>query len=127
MLVELSIIPVGRDPHMSDELAEVLKIVDDSGLAYQLTPSGTCIEGGWDEVMSLVQRCHAHARQSSPHVITALTIEDDGSETEKLRRNVESLEELVGHRLGRERRSTEAADASTNDTTAMAAGVLPEK
>jgi hypothetical protein len=32
MLIELSIIPLNRDTHTSDELAKALKIIDDSGL-----------------------------------------------------------------------------------------------
>ncbi len=56
MLFDFSIIPIGGDAHTSEELAEALKIVHESGLRYQLTPSGTCIEGEWDEVMKAY--CH---------------------------------------------------------------------
>ena len=49
MLFEISMIPVGGDIHMSDELSSVLQVVDRSGLPYQLGPSSTCIEGEWDE------------------------------------------------------------------------------
>lgn len=101
MLVEFSIIPLGRDTHLSNEIAEVLKLVDASGLPYQLTPSGTCVEGEWNEVMGLVQRCHERARESSPHVITMVKIEDEQGARNKLQRNVESVEEKVGHRLER--------------------------
>jgi hypothetical protein len=31
------------------EYSKVLELVDASGLPYQLTPSGTCIEGEWEE------------------------------------------------------------------------------
>lgn len=109
MLIELSVLPLGRDTHLSDEIAEALKIVDDSGLPYQLTPSGTCIEGEWDEVMTVVRRCHERMRQSSPHVVTTVRIEDDQGATDKLRRNVASVEEKAGRRLGRtERRAVSA-------------------
>jgi len=69
MLVELSIDPLGRGTHLSHDLAGILKIVDNSGLRYCLTPFGTCIEGEWDEVMALVKRCHEQARTGSSHVI----------------------------------------------------------
>ena len=109
MLIELSVLPLGRDTHLSDEIAEALKIVDDSGLPYQLTPSGTCIEGEWDEVMSVVHQCHERMRQMSPHVVTTVRIEDDQGATDKLRRNVASVEEKAGRRLGRtERRAATA-------------------
>jgi uncharacterized protein (TIGR00106 family) len=101
MLVELSIIPVGINPHMSAELAKALQLVDASGLPYQLTPSGTCIEGEWDEVLPLIRQCHERVRKSAPHVITMLKIEDDEGERHKLTRNVASVEEKVGHPLER--------------------------
>ena len=58
MLAELSIIPVGGDSHSSAELAKVLKLIEKSGLPYQLTPSATCIEGEWDQIMPLIRQCH---------------------------------------------------------------------
>ncbi|MGE5756690.1 MAG: MTH1187 family thiamine-binding protein [Planctomycetaceae bacterium] len=104
MLAELSIIPLGPEVNWSDQLAEVLKLVDASGLAYQLTPSGTCIEGNWDEVMTLVRRCHDRVRQSSARVVTTIKIEDEEGVNDQLTRNVISVEEKVGHALRRSER-----------------------
>jgi uncharacterized protein (TIGR00106 family) len=101
MLVELSIVPVGGDAHLSDEIAEVLKIIDVSGLPYQLTPTGTCLEGEWEEVMSVVRQCHSRARERSPHVMTWIKIEDDEGETNKLTRNIVSVEEKAGRSLNK--------------------------
>ena len=92
MLIELSINPLGRGPHLSKDLAEVLKIIDDSGIRYCLTPSGTCIEGDWDEVMALVKRCHERARALSSHVLTTVRVEDEEGATDKLNENIASLE-----------------------------------
>lgn len=99
MLAELSILPVRGSTHLSDDLAEVLKLIDASGLRYQLTPSGTCIEGDWEEVMTLVQKCHERALALAPHVFTTIRIEDEKGERNKLERNVEAVEQKVGHQL----------------------------
>jgi len=101
MLVELSIIPLGGDTHLSTEIAEVLKLIDESGLPYQLTPSGTCIEGEWDNVMPLIRQCHNRACSTSSHVITTIKIEDEAGEQDKLTRNITSVEEKVGRTLRR--------------------------
>ena len=45
MLFELSVIPLGGDVHLSEELADVLAVVHASGLPYELGPTSTCIEG----------------------------------------------------------------------------------
>ena len=91
MLIELSINPLGRGPHLSKDLAEVLKIIDDSGIRYCLTPSGTCIEGDWDEVMALVKHCHERALALSSHVLTTIRVEDEEGATDKLNENIASL------------------------------------
>lgn len=101
MLAELSIIPLGTGTSLSNELAEILKLIDASGLSYQLTPSGTCIEGDWDAVMRVARQCHDHARSVSAHVITALTIEDEQGATDKLTSNVAAIEERLGRKLKR--------------------------
>lgn len=101
MLVELAIIPVGNDSHIADELAEVLKIIEGSGLPFELTPSSTCLEGSWAEVMPVIQRCHERVRALCPHVITSIKIEDDGQTANKLSSNIASVEEKLGHTLRR--------------------------
>jgi uncharacterized protein (TIGR00106 family) len=101
MLVELSINPLGRGTHISADLAAVLKLIDDSGLRYILTPFGTCIEGEWNEVMDLVRRCHELARKTSTHVMTTIRIEDEEGATDKLSENISSVERAAGRELRR--------------------------
>jgi uncharacterized protein YqgV (UPF0045/DUF77 family) len=45
--------------------------------------------------MPLVKRCHDRARQSSSHVITSVTVEDDADTENQLVRNVSSIEEKL--------------------------------
>lgn len=99
MLADLSIIPVGGSTHTSGLLAEVLRIVDSSGIRYQLTPTATVLEGTWEEITAVAQRCHAIARKASSHVVTMLRFEDDGDDQNKLLRNVASVEEKAEQAL----------------------------
>jgi len=99
MLFEISVIPLGGDTHLSDELAPVLSLIDRSGLSYQLGPGSTCIEGEWDEAMDLIRACHREARRRSQHVITLIKIEDDEGQHDKIRSNVASVEEKAGRPL----------------------------
>ena len=92
MLAELTIIPVGTGSHTSDELAEVLAIIDDSGLPYQLTPSATCIEGDWSAVLPVIQKCHDRVRQHCAHVVTNIKIEDEEGPANKLVANIDAVE-----------------------------------
>ena len=99
MLVELSMTPLGRGVHLGEDLAGILKMVDESGLSYCLTPTGTCIEGDWDEVMSLVRRCHDHMRESATRVLTTVRIDDESGAKGKLTENIRSVERAAGRQL----------------------------
>ena len=99
MLAELNIIPLGRGTHLSGDLGRILKIVDESGIRYRLTPLGTCLEGEWDEVMDLVKKCHRETRSFCTHVLTTVRIEDELGANDKLNENISSVEQAVGHQL----------------------------
>ncbi|HUA17527.1 MAG TPA: MTH1187 family thiamine-binding protein [Bryobacteraceae bacterium] len=98
---ELTINPLGRGTHLSKDLAEIVKIVEASGLAFCLTPFGTCIEGDWDQVMDVVKRCRACAKSFSHHVMTSIQIEDEDRAANKLEENVAAIERIAGHPLTR--------------------------
>jgi len=99
MLVELSILPLVGDGYLSDELAEVLKLIDSSGRPYQLIPTATCIEGEWNEVMELVRQCHNCVSSKVSHVVTFIKIEDENGVTDKLNRNISSVEQKAGRQI----------------------------
>jgi uncharacterized protein (TIGR00106 family) len=111
MLFELSVIPIGGDVHLSGVIAKVVTRIEAAGLPYQLTPSGTCVEGDWDDVMPVLRECHEIARRHSPHVVTLVKIEDDAGETNKLARNVQSVEEKAGQVLATQPASSESHTA----------------
>jgi uncharacterized protein (TIGR00106 family) len=99
MLAELSITLLGRGTQLSGDLGRILKIIDESGIRYKLTPSGTCLEGEWDEVMDLVKRCHREARSFCTYVLTTVRIEDESGANDQLNENIASIERAVGHEL----------------------------
>ncbi len=96
MLADLVIIPIGHSPHTSHVLADVLKTIKGSGLPYQLTPTSTCIEGSWDDIVAVVKRCHQIAHADTSHVVTLLRLEEDEVSSDKLKSNLESVEQKAG-------------------------------
>ena len=57
VIVEFSIFPMDKGESLSPYVARALKVIQDSGLPYELNPMGTCVEGEWSDVMALVDRC----------------------------------------------------------------------
>lgn len=111
MLVDVTVLPLRGGRHISDEIAEVIKLIDASGLPYQLTPSGTCIEGEWETVMPLIQRCHNMVRSLSSHVVTVIKIDDEFGKDNQLIGHITAIEHRIGHAIGRTSRLITAGTA----------------
>ncbi|GAB4390140.1 MAG: MTH1187 family thiamine-binding protein [Thermodesulfovibrionales bacterium] len=99
MLVEFSIVPVGVGSSLGDRLAEVLKIVDGSGLPYKATPMGTVVEGEWAEVMALIKKCHDAVMARGERAITSIAVDDRKGKPNRIEEKVKSLEKRIGKEL----------------------------
>jgi len=99
MLVELTIVPIGVGSSIGDQLAEVLKIIDASGLPYKVNPMGTVIEGEWDEVMKLIKKCHRAVMSTGERALTTITIDDRKGKPNRIEEKVKSIERRLGKTL----------------------------
>lgn len=99
MLAEFSIVPVGIGSSIGDQLAEVLKVVDASGLPYKVNPMGTVVEGEWDDVMKLIKKCHGTAMKSGERAITTISIDDRKGKPNRIEEKVKSIERRIGRSL----------------------------
>jgi uncharacterized protein (TIGR00106 family) len=96
MLLELSVIPLGRGRSISSDIADLVKIIDASGLDYRLTAAGTIVEGSWEQVMEVARKCHAEMRKKTERVVTYMKIDDYAERTGRLTAAVTSVETKVG-------------------------------
>jgi len=104
MLAELEIVPIGtKSASLSDLLAEVAKLIDQSGLDYRVGPMGTVVEGDWDRLMDLAKQCHQAVLRSAVRVMTTIRIDDrtDQPGPGRITQKVQSLEAKVGKPLKR--------------------------
>jgi len=99
MLMELRVEPLGRGRSVSADLADVLKIIDSSGLDYRLTATGTNIEGNWGQLMNLAQQCHLAMRKKTDRVLTSILIDDYEDRSGRLASTIDSVEKKVGKPL----------------------------
>jgi uncharacterized protein (TIGR00106 family) len=99
MLAVFSIVPVGAGSSIGDQLAGVLKIVDSSGLPYKVNPMGTVVEGEWDEVMTLVRKCHEAIMKTGERAITTIAVDDRKGKPNRIEEKVKSIERRIGKAL----------------------------
>ena len=96
MLVFFSISPLGEGESVSGPVAEIVKLIADSGLDYQLTAMGTIFEGTPDQVFELLKACHLKMRASHHRVTSKILIDDRGDALGRIRSKIESVEKAIG-------------------------------
>ena len=99
MIVNFTIVPIGKESSLSAKVAEVLKIVSESEIDYKLHSMGTILEGDWEEIMRLIKRCHKKILKDSDRVLTTITIDDDKGRTDRITGKVKSVERKLGKKL----------------------------
>lgn len=102
MLASFSIVPIGVGEELKEYIANVLEIIDESGLDYRLGAMQTTIEGDADQVMQLIMKCHQHMLSKAPRVLTRISIDDRKGATGRLIGKVKDVESAVGRELSHE-------------------------
>lgn len=101
MLASFSVVPMGVTGGVKTLVAEALKIVDASGLPYELGAMQTTIEGDEERVLEVILRCHRRLRELAPRVLTHITLDDRRGATGRLEGKVRDVEEILGKPLRR--------------------------
>ena len=94
-MAEISIVPIGKGVSLSKYVAQAVKIVDKSGLKYQVTPMGTVIEGNINKVFSVIKQCHLAVLKKSSRVYTIITIDDRKGKTNQMAYKVASVKKKL--------------------------------
>jgi uncharacterized protein (TIGR00106 family) len=97
--MEFSMSPAGKSGSLAPYVARILSIVQASGLPYQFTAMGTIVEGEWQQVMDLLEACHAELRRDSERVSVHVKIDSRDGPAGRLRSKVDSVEQVLGRKL----------------------------
>lgn len=98
MIAVFTVVPHGKEA-LSKDVAQVIDMIDRSGVEYQLTSMGTILEGEPDEIWSLIRRCHEKMRTLSRRVSTHITIDDRQDEKGAMQSKVADIEQHLGRTL----------------------------
>ena len=58
VIVEFTLVPIGVGVSLSEYIAACERILQESGLTYELHANGTNVEGEWEQVFAAIRRCH---------------------------------------------------------------------
>lgn len=93
-LLEISVVPVGTgSPSFSSHVAQAVRLVEERGLDYQVTPTATVIEGDLGELLQVARDIHEQSFINGvDRVITSLSIDDRKDKPQTLSEPVRSVQ-----------------------------------
>jgi uncharacterized protein (TIGR00106 family) len=95
VLLDFSMAPLGKGESVAPYVARCLEIVAASGLDYRLHSMGTTLEGEWDEVFAVVDRCFAALKTDCPRISCAIKVDYRQGHKGRLDSKVRHVQELV--------------------------------
>jgi uncharacterized protein (TIGR00106 family) len=94
MLAELRLTPVDSNVSFARLIADLVPILADSPIHYRVHAMGTTIEGGIDDILGVVRRCHEASRARAERVLLELSIDDRATGAGEIERSVEQVRDL---------------------------------
>ncbi|SEM68574.1 MTH1187 family thiamine-binding protein [Lihuaxuella thermophila] len=94
-LLEISVVPVGTNTaSFSSYVSDAVRLIQQNGLNYQLTPTATVIEGEVDQLMDLAKQIHKNAMANGIHrVITHISIDERTDKPTNMQQQVQAVQQ----------------------------------
>jgi uncharacterized protein (TIGR00106 family) len=99
VLLEFTMSPTGKSESLSPYVSRILKVIDDSGVTYQLTPMSTILEGEWNDVMQVVGECFRELEKDCSRIGVHIKIDYRQGSESRMYSKIESLEKNLGRKL----------------------------
>ncbi len=102
MLFQVTIFPTDdRTPSASKAVAEVIDLIDKSGIPYKTSSMSTIIEGDWRPVMALINKCRLKLLKTHSRLYIVITVDDRKWVKRRLTGKVDSIEKVLGRKVKR--------------------------
>lgn len=102
MLASFSVVPVGAGEELKELIAQLVPIIEESGLVYAMGAMQTTVEGEPEPVLEVIMACHRHMKTLAPRVLTHITIDDRNDATGRLAGKVADVEAVLGRSVPHE-------------------------
>lgn len=92
VMVDICVVPLGVGVSLSEYIAACQRVIGESGLAHQMHPYGTVIEGEWDAVFATVRACHEAVHgMGAPRINTTIKL---GTRTDRVQTMQDKLDSV---------------------------------
>jgi uncharacterized protein (TIGR00106 family) len=96
-IIQFTVVPLGTgSTSISPYVAQVHKVLQQSGVKHTLTPMGTVLEGPLPRLLEVIQQCHeVPFDQGAQRVMTLINIDDRRDKDATAAGKMKSVEEKL--------------------------------
>ena len=95
-IVGFTLVPIDAGISVSPFVSAIERVLEESGLTFEVTCNSTNIEGEWDEVFATIKRCHEIVHgEGAPRIHTCLQV---GTRVDRQQLMAENLASVVRRR-----------------------------
>jgi uncharacterized protein (TIGR00106 family) len=95
VLIHFSMFPTDKGTSVSPYVARSLRIIQDSGLPYKLGPMSTAVEGEWEEIIAVVERCFKELKKDCRRIYMTLQMDYREGAVNRMEGKVKSVKEKL--------------------------------
>ncbi|NIA30091.1 MAG: MTH1187 family thiamine-binding protein [Actinobacteria bacterium] len=95
VLAEFTMFPTDKGESVSEYVAQIIDVIDKSGITYQLTSMGTILEGSWEAVFDVITRCYKVLEPQSNRISVSIKIDYRRGDESRMKSKVEKVETLL--------------------------------
>ncbi len=96
VIVDYTVVPIGVGVSLSEYIAACERILQESGLTYELHANGTNVEGEWNDVFAAIRRCHEKLHEMGvPHIHTDIKVGTRSDRPQKMADKMVSVREKL--------------------------------
>lgn len=97
VLLEFAMFPTDKGESVSKYVSRIIKMIDNSGADYQLTPMGTIIEvDDMPSALKIVALAYEQLESDCDRVYSSITFDIRKGKSDRLVGKIKSIEEKIG-------------------------------
>jgi uncharacterized protein (TIGR00106 family) len=100
VMLEFAMFPTDKGESVSEYVGRVIKVIDESGVAYKLTPMGTIVEvETLGEAMDIISKSYAQLERDCARVYSSIKLDIRKGKSGRLQQKIESVEKKIGREV----------------------------
>ena len=102
VLVEFSMFPTDKGESVSPYVSRIIKMIDESGVPYKLTPMGTVFETEtMEEALEILNKAYKQLEADCNRVYSVAKFDIRKGKSNRLKQKIESVEKQLGKEVSK--------------------------